>query len=483
MQRRGTQAFPGGVHPTDGSDKALSMDQAVKPYRPDIVTILSEQTFGGTCQFTVTPGESVIEGQLIGKPEAFLAAPLHASISGTVLDVKEVEQLGRKITACIIQRESDHCQVSHTDTSIPHDTAAECAERKGVDYQTEISDIRSISREEILSGIRDGGLTGMGGAGFPTHKKYETDKPIDALLINGAECEPFLTCDYRLMLEEPERIVRGLQIMLKLHPNAKGVIGIEMNKPEAIASMQKACEGIDNITVQPLVTKFPQGSEKHLIYAITKREVKSGALPASAGCIVDNVDTVVAIERAICKGRPLMRRIVTVSGKGIKNPGNYKIRIGMTLRDLVDAIGGFNEENPPVKLIAGGPMMGPTLYTLDVASVKTTSGLLCFTKDEAYIPEERNCIRCGKCVEHCPMGLMPFMLNAFAIKGDGEGFVKHHGLDCIECGSCSYECPAKRQLAQSIRATKKIEAGKKAAAAAAARAKAEAEKKAAEEKK
>ncbi len=171
-----------------------------------------------------------------------------------------------------------------------------------------------------------------------------------------------------------------------------------------------------------------------------------------------------------------MRRIVTVSGKGIKTPATTKIRIGMTLRDLVDAIGGFNEANPPVKLIAGGPMMGPTLYTLDVASVKTTSGLLCFTKDEAYIPEERNCIRCGKCVEHCPMGLMPFMLNAFAIKGDGEGFVKHHGLDCIECGSCSYECPAKRQLAQSIRATKKIEAGKKAAAAAAARAKAEAEK-------
>ena len=156
-----------------------------------------------------------------------------------------------------------------------------------------------------------------------------------------------------------------------------------------------------------------------------------------------------------------MRRIVTVSGKGIKNPGNYKIRIGMTLRDLVDAIGGFDEANPPVKLIAGGPMMGPTLYTLDVASVKTTSGLLCFTQEEAFIPEERNCIRCGKCVDHCPMGLMPFMLNALSLKGDGEGFVKHHGLDCIECGSCSYECPAKRQLAQSIRATKKIEAGKK----------------------
>ena len=289
MQRRGTQAFPGGVHPTDGSDKALSMDQAVKPYRPDIVTILSEQTFGGTCQFTVTPGESVIEGQLIGKPEAFLAAPLHASISGTVLDVKEVEQLGRKITACIIQRESDHCQVSHTDTSIPHDTAAECAERKGVDYQTEISDIRSISREEILSGIRDGGLTGMGGAGFPTHKKYETDKPIDALLINGAECEPFLTCDYRLMLEEAYALINGVRLLLKGSGAKKAYICLEDNKPKAAEHLthildEAKAKGLiatdETIELTVLPAKYPQGGERQLIQAVLKREVPMGQLPA-----------------------------------------------------------------------------------------------------------------------------------------------------------------------------------------------------------
>ena len=250
--------------------------------------------------------------------------------------------------------------------------------------------------------------------------------------------------------------------MLKLHPNAKGVIGIEMNKPEAIASMQKACEGIDNITVQPLVTKFPQGSEKHLIYAITKREVKSGALPASAGCIVDNVDTVVAIERAICKGRPLMRRIVTVSGKGIKNPGNYKIRIGMTLRDLVDAIGGFNEENPPVKLIAGGPMMGQAMFTLDVPVIKGSSALLAFKNDQVAHAKTTNCLNCGKCAQVCPEGLICAKLAHAADADDMEAFVKMHGMECIECGTCNYNCPANRNITQSVRTMKrKVQAARR----------------------
>ena len=458
--------FKRGVHPPDG--KALSAEQPIQVILPKENSELfypMSQHIGAPCEPLVAVGDHVKVGQKIAESPAFMSSPIFASVSGEVVDIRPMLVPGGATVKSIV---------------VKNDGKMEEIEglNQGRDYTT-------MSNEEILAAIKDAGVVGLGGAGFPTHVKLNPpkDTPIDHILINAAECEPYLTCDYRLMLEEPERIVKGLQIMLKLHPGAKGVIGIEMNKPKAIESMTKACEGIVNITVQPLVTKFPQGSEKHLIYAITKREVKSGALPASAGCIVDNVDTVVAIERAICKGRPLMRRIVTVSGKGIKNPGNYKIRIGMTLRDLVDAIGGFNEgANAPVKLIAGGPMMGPTLYTLDVASVKTTSGLLCFTQEEAFIPEERNCIRCGKCVEHCPMGLQPFLLNACALKGDGEGFVKHHGLDCIECGSCSYECPAKRQLAQSIRATKKIEAGKKAAAAAAARAKAEAEAKAKAEK-
>lgn len=453
--------FKRGVHPPDG--KALSAEQPIQVVLPQENSELfypMSQHIGAPCDPLVAIGDHVKVGQKIAESPAFMSSPIFASVSGEVVDIRPMLVPGGAMVKSIVVKNDGKME-----------------EIAGLNYSR---DYNAMTDAEILAAIKDAGVVGLGGAGFPTHVKLNPpkDQPIDFILINAAECEPYLTCDYRLMLEEPDRVVKGLQIMLKLHPNAKGVIGIEENKPQAIAAMTKACEGVDRISVQPLVTKFPQGSEKHLISAITNREVKSGALPASAGCIVDNVDTVVAVERAICKGRPLMRRIVTVSGNGIKNPGNYKIRIGMTLRDLVEAIGGFKEDTPPVKLIAGGPMMGPSLYTLDVASVKTTSGLLCFTKEEAYIPEEKNCIRCAKCVDHCPMGLMPFLLNACALKGDGDGFVTHHGLDCIECGSCSYECPAKRQLAQSIRALKKIESGKKAAAAAAARAKADAQAKA-----
>ncbi len=457
--------FKRGVHPPDG--KALSAEQPIKVILPKENSELffpMSQHIGAPCEPLVAigdyvkVGQKVSQGEVIAASPAFMSSPIFSSISGEVVDIRPMLVPGGNMVKSIV---------------IKND--AKMVEVEGLN---QTHDYTQMSNEEILNCIKNAGVVGLGGAGFPTHVKLNPpkDQKIDYILINAAECEPYLTCDYRLMLEEPERIVKGLQIMLKLHPDAKGVIGIEMNKPKAIETMTKACEGISNITVQPLVTKFPQGSEKHLIYSITKREVKSGALPASAGCIVDNVDTVVAIERALFRGRPLMRRIMTITGGAVKNPGNYKIRIGMTMRDIVEQIGGFKEENPPAKLIAGGPMMGPTLFTLDVATVKTSSGLLCFTAEEAFIPEERNCIRCAKCVDHCPMGLMPFMLNQFAIRGDGENFVKHHGLDCIECGSCSFECPAKRQLAQSIRATKKIEAGKKAAAAAKARAEAEAAK-------
>lgn len=460
MQRRGTQAFPGGVHPTDGSDKALSMDQAVKPYRPDIVTILSEQTFGGTCQFTVTPGESVIEGQLIGKPEAFLAAPLHASISGTVLDVKEVEQLGRKITACIIQRESDHCQVSHTDTSIPHDTAAECAERKGVDYQTEISDIRSISREEILSGIRDGGLTGMGGAGFPTHKKYETDKPIDALLINGAECEPFLTCDYRLMLEEAYALINGVRLLLKGSGAKKAYICLEDNKPKVAEHLthildEAKAKGLiatdETIELTVLPAKYPQGGERQLIQAVLKREVPMGQLPADAGVIVSNVGTAKAAADQILGNLPLTKRIVTVTGL-VAHPGNYLVPIGTSAKELLQFCGGVTaKEN---RIIAGGPMTGPCatsnwngedeLFHI----TKSTSGILVLP-DAAY--EESPCIRCLGCADVCPAGLTPYQIEIAFLNEDHELCEELYASECIACGCCSYICPAKRQLAVRTR--------------------------------
>ena len=460
MQRRGTQAFPGGVHPTDGSDKALSMDQAVKPYRPDIVTILSEQTFGGTCQFTVTPGESVIEGQLIGKPEAFLAAPLHASISGTVLDVKEVEQLGRKITACIIRRGSDHCQVSHTDTSIPHDTAAECAERKSVDYQTEISDIRSISREEILSGIRDGGLTGMGGAGFPTHKKYETDKPIDALLINGAECEPFLTCDYRLMLEDAYALINGVRLLLKGSGAKKAYLCLEDNKPKAAEHLthildEAKAKGLiatdETIELTVLPAKYPQGGERQLIQAVLKREVPMGQLPADAGVIVSNVGTAKAAADQILGNLPLTKRIITVTGL-VAHPGNYLVPIGTSAKELLQFCGGVTaKEN---RIIAGGPMTGPCAASNWNGKdelfyfTKSTSGILVLP-DAAY--EESPCIRCLGCADVCPAGLTPYQIEIAFLNEDHELCEELYASECIACGCCSYICPAKRQLAVRTR--------------------------------
>ena len=260
------------------------------------------------------------------------------------------------------------------------------------------------------------------------------------------------------MIEESDRIVAGLQIILKIIPDAKGIIAIEDNKPRAIASVKKSCEKIPNIEVDVVKTKYPQGCEKQLINAITGREVPSGGLPLDIGCIVNNVDTVIAIHRAIFRGRPLMRKVITLSGGALKNPGNYKARIGTKLSDLVELTGGFKEN--PTKIVVGGPMMGIAIFDTEVPIVKTTSGVLFLTEEEAYIPPERNCIRCGGCVEHCPSGLIPTELNADILKEDNEAFVRHHGLDCIECGSCSYICPAKRRLSQAIRTIRRVELAK-----------------------
>lgn len=434
--------FKRGVHPPDG--KALSAEKPIEvilPKEKQELFFPMSQHIGAPCEPIVEVGDYVKVGQKIADSSAFVSSPIFASVSGTVKDIRPVLTPGGTMVKAIVV-ENDGLM----------------AEVEGLNQP---KDYQNMSDDEIRTVIREAGVVGLGGAGFPTHIKLSPpkDKKIDYVLVNAAECEPYLTTDYRIMLEETDALVRGLQVVLKLFPNAKGVIGIETNKPKAIEVLTEATKNIDNITVAALAKKFPQGSEKHLIKAITGREVPSGALPAEAGCIVDNVDTIVAIERAIFRGRPLMRRIVTVSGGAVAKPGNYKVRLGMTFQDLMDAIGGFKEQ--PAKLIAGGPMMGPAMYSLDAVITKTSSALLCFTEKEAVIPEERNCIRCGKCVEHCPMGLMPLELNAMALRGDGDGFVKNHGLDCIECGSCSYICPAKRQLAQSIRAQKKVQMGKK----------------------
>ena len=436
MQKKGKSVFPGGVHPTDGSDKALSMDAAVQQYEPSTVTILSEQSFGGKCRLLVQPGDTVEEGQLIGEPEAFMAAPLHASVSGTVLDVREVVNQGRKLLACVIQREK------------------ECAE-SSASYRTAAADIREISREEILAGIRDGGLTGMGGAGFPAHKKYETDKDIDTLLINGAECEPYLTCDYRLMLEEGYALVNGARLLLKASGAERACICLEDNKPQAAENLSRILEEARNqgimesgeqVEVKIFPTKYPEGGERQLIQAVTGREVPMGGLPADVGVIVSNVGTAKAAADMILGHMPLTRRIVTVTG-WVKNPGNYRVPIGTSAKELVELAGGVTV--PQNRGIAGGPMTGPC-----VASdwngeeelfyiTKNTSGILVLP-DSAW--EEQPCIRCGGCENACPAGLVPWQIDFAFQQEDYELCEKLYASECIACGCCSYICPAKREL-------------------------------------
>lgn len=439
-----TLTFKRGVHPPD--NKEFTAEKSITEITPKVDSLMfypTSQHIGAPCDPLVSVGDYVKVGQKIAESQAFVSSPIFASVSGTVKEIRPMlVPGGASVNSIVVSNDG---------------------KMEEIEGLNEVKDYEKMSKEEIINCVKEAGIVGLGGAGFPTHIKLNPppDKKIDYIIINAAECEPYLTTDYRVMLEETDVLIRGLQIMLKLHPDAKGVIGIETNKPKAIEIVEKACSGISNISVAALETKFPQGSEKHLIYAVTKREVPSTmppALPADVGCIVNNVDTVVAVERAFFRGRPLMRRIITLSGGAVKNPGNYKIRIGMTFTDIVEAAGGFKED--PKKFIAGGPMMGPSMYTLDVATTKTSSALLCLTEKESYIPPEKNCIRCGKCVNYCPMALMPFELNAYSLREDGDSFVKQNGTDCIECGSCSFICPAKRQLAQSIRAFKRIQLAK-----------------------
>lgn len=441
MQKWKKSVFPGGVHPADGSDKALSMEKAVRQYWPDTVAILGEQSFGGTCRFLVKAGDMVEEGQLIGEPAAFMAAPLHASVSGKVLEIREVVNQGRQTMACIIQREKGH-------------------QEKDQSFRREAADIRGISREEIRKALRDGGLTGMGGAGFPTHKKYETDKSIDTLLINGAECEPYLTCDYRLMLEEGCALLNGVRLLLKGAGAQQAYLCLEDNKPEAAENLRRILEtaeksGVmteeERIEIRVLPTKYPQGGERQLIQAVTGREVPKGGLPADAGVIVSNVGTARAAADMILGGLPLIRRIVTVTGC-VKEPGNYLVPIGTSAKELVELSGGVTVSRN--RVIAGGPMTGPC-----VASdwngggelfyiTKNTSGILVLP-DSAW--EEQPCIRCGGCENACPVGLTPWKIDFAFQDEDYDLCEKLYASECIACGCCSYVCPARRELSVRTR--------------------------------
>ena len=315
--------------------------------------------------------------------------------------------------------------------------------------------IEDVTKGDILTYIKDAGIVGMGGAGFPTHVKLapKNSEAIEQVIVNGAECEPYLTSDYRMMLEEPEKIIQGLCVVLKLFPNARGIIAIEDNKMDCVQTLQELTKDYDNITVCILKTKYPQGAERQLIYAATGKKINSSMLPADAGVVVNNVDTIVSIYYAVLESTPLIRRILTITGDAFMNVGNYNVKTGMSYKEIIDEVGGFKEQ--PEKVISGGPMMGLALFELDIPVTKTSSALLAFSKDEAAKLEPSACIRCGRCIGVCPSHLVPQKMLEYAERFDDEGFKEMHGMECYECGCCTYVCPAKRRLTQSFKQTRR----------------------------
>ncbi len=430
--------FHGGIHPYDGKD--LSKDKPMKEIIPrgEMVYPLS-QHIGAPAVPIVTKGDHVLVGQKIAEAGGFVSAPIYATVSGIVKTIEPRRVVtGDMVNSIIVDNDQQFEEVTY----ISHD-------------------VDTLSKEEIIHLIQEAGVVGMGGAGFPTHVKLSPKEPekIDYVIANCAECEPYLTSDYRRMIEEPEKVVNGLKIVLKLFEHARGILAVEDNKPDCIEILKKLTKDEPNISVKALQTKYPQGAERQLIYATTGRAIHSGMLPADAGCIVDNVDTIVAIYHAVTEGKPLMNRIVTVTGNAINDPRNFYVRIGMNYHDLIEEAGGLKTE--PEKVVSGGPMMGIALFDLNVPTTKTASALLCLTKDEVSAMEPSACINCGRCVEVCPGRVVPKKLAVCAERHEEEEFVANHGMECCECGCCSYICPAKRQLTQSIKSMRKMVLAKK----------------------
>lgn len=431
--------FQGGIHPYDG--KELSKDKPIKAVLPkgDLVYPLS-QHIGAPAKPIVQKGDRVLTGQKIAEAGGFVSAPIYATVSGTVKSIEPRRVVtGDNVMSIVVENDGLYEEVGYPRLKPPE----------------------QMSREEIIERIKEAGIVGMGGAGFPTFIKLSPKEPekIDYVIANCAECEPYLTSDYRRMIEEPEKLVKGLKVSLQLFPNARGILAVEDNKPDCVEILKKLTKDETRISVKALKTKYPQGAERQIIYAATGRAINSTMLPADAGCVVNNVDTIVAIYHAVYEGKPLMNRIVTVTGDAVADPRNFIVRIGTNYHELIEEVGGFKEE--PVKIISGGPMMGFGIFDLDVPTTKTASALLCLTQDDVSRMEPSACINCGRCVEACPSRLVPSMLATYAEHYDEEEFLSHEGLECVECGCCSFVCPAKRSLTQSIKSMRKIQLAKK----------------------
>lgn len=400
---------------------------------PQKVEITMLHHIGAPCLPSVKKGDQVFVGTKIGDSENYISAPIHSSVSGTITKItKRLMSNGSYVDSVIIK--SDGLQTIDSDIEPPVVN----------------------TREDFIAAIRDSGLVGLGGAGFPAHVKLNPpkDKMIDYLLINAAECEPYITSDYRESIENSWNVISGINVVKEFLGIENVLIGVEDNKPATIKILNDIADTDQNIEVVSLKSKYPQGAEKMLIYALTGRKVPAGGLPMDVGIIVMNVASVAFVAKYLKTGMPLVRRRLTVDGAVIKEPANVDVAVGTYISDLVEFCGGFTEE--PSKILMGGPMMGVAQYTLDMPVLKQNNAILAFNEKQSVIPEETACIRCGSCVRSCPMGLMPQQLDIFAGSENTDGLDKYNVMSCIECGACSYVCPASRHLVQSIRKGKKL---------------------------
>lgn len=420
MSKKGYRSFKGGIHPPYYKGLASARPIAVAPVPPE-VTIPLSQHIGAPSSPLVSAGDRVTVGQLIGSAEAFVSAPVHSSVAGTVKSVEDIVSFaGVTVKAVVVaaDRQQPRFEPGKTRT------------------------VDGLAPAEIVTIAKDAGLVGMGGAAFPTHVKLTPprDKPVDAVLINACECEPFLTCDHRLMLERSAYLVEGLKLLVRAVGARHGIVGVEANKMDAVEKMKAAVANEANLSVEVLDVKYPEGSEKQLIAAATGRKVPPGKLPSEVGCLVQNVGTAVALYEAASTGKPLFERVLTVTGPGIKYPSNFLVRIGTPVSVLIETAGGFT--GGPTRLIMGGPMTGWAQADAGAVVVKGTSGILALTPELVDVRDEHACVRCGKCVDVCPMYLLPNFIVDAVQKGEWEKAEMWGAIDCFECGCCSYACPA-----------------------------------------
>ena len=423
--------FRGGVHPAHGS-KAQTQGLATRSFVSDTVRIIMNMNIGAPSQPCVAKGDHVKIGQVIGEPVGFLGLPVHASVSGEVVSVEPIPYLSEQPAMCV---------------TIHNDFADEWVELHP------LGSVETVDPALIIPAIKNAGICGLGGASFPTHVKLsiKPEQKCDCIIANGAECETHLPCDHRLMLENPVRVVDGLRAAMRAINVKEGIIAIEDNKPDAIEAMRKACQGREGVRVQVLKTKYPQGGEKQLIEAVTGRQVPSGGLPIQAGVIVMNVATCAAVADAVIDGKPLVERIVTVTG-AVRQPANLRLRIGTITEDIIGECGGFSGDVG--KVIFGGAMTGMCAPNTSIPIAKATGGILVLDKQDAASVEEGPCLRCGKCVEVCPIGLHPLKIKIAADADRIDECKRLHVMDCTLCGSCSFICPAHRWLTASFKVAK-----------------------------